>query len=78
MSTRTYRGNVLMQSNTLNFPNGLNGSESTTILVRLAPDSVTLDIPLNRATTWNVGSHSLYQIDDYDPDVLVKLCNLSG
>ncbi|KAK6496262.1 hypothetical protein TWF481_002287 [Arthrobotrys musiformis] len=37
-------------------------TESTTILVRLEPDTITLDIPFNRVTTWNRLIQTLFDI----------------
>ncbi|KAF3901805.1 hypothetical protein AA313_de0205979 [Arthrobotrys entomopaga] len=61
-TTKTYSNNVLTHRNPVNLSNGVPITENTTILVRLAPDTVTLDIPFNRVTTWNRLIRVLYEI----------------
>ncbi|EPS42599.1 hypothetical protein H072_3370 [Dactylellina haptotyla CBS 200.50] len=64
MSTKTAysSNNVLAHRDPVNLPHGVNVTENTTILVRLAPDTVTLDIPFNRVTTWNRLIQTIYEI----------------
>ncbi|KAK6342015.1 hypothetical protein TWF730_001497 [Orbilia blumenaviensis] len=52
---------MLAHRSIMNF-SSVNAAESTTILVRLEPDTVTLDIPFNRVTTWNRLIQTLFDI----------------
>ncbi|KAF3918767.1 hypothetical protein ABW21_db0207385 [Orbilia brochopaga] len=63
MYTNAYNsGNAIVHPNAVNPPGGVNGTDSTTILVRLAPDVVTIDIPFNRVTTWKRLMQTLFEI----------------
>ncbi|KAK6353461.1 hypothetical protein TWF696_005425 [Orbilia brochopaga] len=62
MYTNAYNSNLLAHPNPVNPAGGVNGTDNTTILVRLAPDVVTIDIPFNRVTTWKRLMQTLFEI----------------
>ncbi|KAJ6264076.1 hypothetical protein Dda_0217 [Drechslerella dactyloides] len=62
MYANVYNGNVIANRNSVHPPSGINGTDNTTILVRLAPDAVTIDIPFNRVTTWKRLIQTLFEI----------------
>ncbi|KAK6330827.1 hypothetical protein TWF718_003025 [Orbilia javanica] len=57
-----YSGILAHRGPVVNVSNFNTITESTTILVRLEPDTVTLDIPFNRVTTWKRLIQTLFDI----------------
>ncbi|KAK6522184.1 hypothetical protein TWF281_002751 [Arthrobotrys megalospora] len=63
MSTQAYSSNILTHRNPVaSLSSSINITENTTILVRLSPDKVTLDIPFNRVTTWDRLIQTIFDI----------------